>query len=930
MNILSLLTYTAFLIYLSFAIYILYLDFRGRLNRIFFLMSLSLAIWSIADTFYYTAGTKETAMIFWRLSTIGWILSPSLMLHLMLIISKNERFIDRYPKLIVLYLPGVVLEYLALTTNFYLKDIYITPLGWADLIDFNLPVTKLFLIYYLSYCLIGLIAVYIYGQKTEDIVEKRQSAVIFITSLLALFLSFLSNTLQIAFENQMNIPAFAEVFILIWVFGIIYSIKRFDFLTKKKEISKLTEQVKIQEWTNRIQNEYIKRQRYLSHILFDFIGSKIDNDIYEYIADRIYLLGDIKLLIITEFSTATKEFILKTLRAEPQLREEFLSIIKERLPSQKIRITDDNILNHLLSAHIIKIEGGLYESILRTIDRDTIDALAKKYNLKEAFVIGFSASNRLFGAATIILEEGKTFRDIEFVEVLINALSLILQKHLLDIQITKSELQYRTIFENSEDVIYILNSNGRIISLSPSCERITGYRIEDLINRPMSDIIHPDDINKAFDMQNKIINEGISERQTIRIISKDGGIIYGEFAGKRIKLDDGSYGLLGVGRDVTERIKNEEMIRSYQRELELKTAKIETTGLMAAGVLHDLNNIIMNISSRINTIKRCQIPDPTLAEQIDEIEKTISIAERISRSLLNISGGKSFEREEIPLSKLIIENLSLIVRDKRYKLKTSIIEQIPEVGLSHPQIIQIINNLVINSIQAMPSGGEIEVIITKERLSEKEYLKIIVVDTGPGIPDEIKEKVFDPFFTTKEEGTGLGLYIVKTLINSCKGKIEVKSTEGKGTMFTIYIPLREKTGDFHNEHIEGAERNKRELKNILIIDDEETIRELTKDMLSHLGFNAIASPDIRDGINKIKELILGKERIDATILDLHLREAYDPVEVLKRIKSIDPEIRVIICSGSPQDPFIRRYTSYGFDAVLSKPFNLNTLKNALK
>jgi len=930
MNILSLLTYTSFLVYISFAIYILYLDFRGRLNRIFFLLSLSLAIWSIADTFYYTAGTKESAMIFWRMSTIGWILSPSFMLHLMLIISKNERFVDRYWKVIILYLPGIILEYLALTTSFYLKDIYLTPFGWADLIDSDLAITKIFLTYYLSYSLIGLIFVYIYGRTTEDITEKKQSAIIFITSLLALFPSFLTNTLQVAFEDQLKLPSFAEVFILIWAFGIMYSIKKFDFLTKKEEISKLTEQVRIQEDINRIQNEYIKRQQYLSHILFDFIGSRIDQDIYEYIADKIYQLGKIKLLLITEYDDSTQELKLKTLRAEPDLIRDFSNILISKFPSQKARLSDDDILSKLLSAHLIKIEGGVYEGLLRSIDREVIDRLVIKYNLGDTFGIGFSANNKLSGAATIIFEKGNGFIDIEFTEVLINELSLILQKWLADIRILKSELLYRTIFENSDDVIYVLNDKGEMISISPSFERISGYRIADFINKSMVEIIYPEDINKAFDMLSKVINGGVSERQIIRIIAKDGSLHYGEFAGKRLKLEDGSFGLLGIGRDVTERIKNEELIRSYQRELELKTAKIETTGLMAAGVLHDLNNIIMNISSRINTIKRCDIPNPTLAEQIEEIEKTVSIAERISRSLFNISGGKSVEKHDIPLSRLITDNLSLLIREKKYRLKTEIITNIPELRLGNTQLIQIINNLVINSIQAMPSGGEIEIAITTHKKPDGEYLKIIVADTGPGIPEDLRQKIFEPFFTTKEEGTGLGLSTVKALLNSCGGNIELESEAGKGTRFTIYIPFADKTNNIQKPDTDEIADNTTGMRNILVIDDDENIRNLTIDMLTLLGFRAIATANSPEGIEKIRERISGTDRIDAVILDLHLKENTDPINIMKNIKSLDPKIKVVICSGSPKDPFLTRFTSYGFDAALSKPFNLSSLKNILK
>ncbi len=928
MNILSTLTYTSFIVYLAFGIYILYLNRKETINRIFALLSFVLAVWSLADSFYYTAPDKDTAMIFWRISTVGWVLSPAFMLHLMLLVGKFRKFTDRWYKILTIYIPAVVLEILALTTKFYLEDIFITPYGWADLIDPDSVTTISFLTYYCTYSLLSLIAVYIWGKNSPVQQEKKQAAIIFIVSLISLMPSFFTNTMQIAYGVDFQIPSFAEVFILIWVGGIMYAIKRYNFLAREEEISELNEKIMLEKKIVAIQSEYIKNQNYILETLFDYFKKNPSDDIYYFIADRIYQTGGIKLLMITEYDMHNSKFTLKSLRCENTLEEEFRKLISSYLISSEadiIKTEKELILQKLLSSHIIKLGGGLYEGILRTIDKEKIVQFSERHSLGDAYSIGFSSGNNLYGAVTIIVEKDKILENTDFLEILINVLSLILQKWHADTRLKKSEELHRAIFEYSDDCIYILDQRGNILSVSPSFERITGYKISDFINKSMAEIIHPEDIEESFSMLRNVINSQTPLRKVIRIINSKNEIMYGEFAATKFILDSGETALLGIGRDVTERIRNEELIKSYQKELELKTTKIETAGLMAAGVLHDLNNILMNISSKVDKIKKINLPDTEINHYVTDIDRTLEMAKRLSRSLFNISGGKVPEDSDSSLRNIIKENLHLLVREPKYQVNTDIPENIPDIALSYSHFTQIFNNLVINAVQAMPDGGTIMVSASEKDINNRRFISLSVSDTGKGIPEEFHGKIFEPFFTTKPEGTGLGLPTVKSLIKSYGGEIEFSSVAGRGTTFTVLIPVRTDSKIKAEPKEESKSGNNNKITTVLITDDDANIRELAVEMLKHLGFSAFSASDSTEAFNFIKT-----SPIDAVILDLHLKDKSDALQTLKQIREMKTDIKVIACSGSPNDSFLTRYSSYGFDGALSKPFNLKDLQNALK
>ena len=249
---------------------------------------------------------------------------------------------------------------------------------------------------------------------------------------------------------------------------------------------------------------------------------------------------------------------------------------------------------------------------------------------------------------------------------------------------------------------------------------------------------------------------------------------------------------------------------------------------------------------------------------------------------------------------------------------------------------QVIQNIVINAKEAMPEGGVIKVRVRNVKIEDEslpispgKYVKIDIEDNGPGIPKEILDKIFDPFFTTKKMGSGLGLSICYSIVRQHNGYIEVKSEEGKGTLFTIYFPKAEDE-EGEKEIVRGTkEVSKGKGERILIVDDEEDIREILKEELEILGYKVEEAAEEKEAISKYREALEKGLPFDAVILDLTLPGGMGGKTVAEEIKRMDKNAVIIISSGYSDDEIVSNYEVYGFRGVLKKPYGLEELKSLL-
>ncbi|MBD3181956.1 PAS domain S-box protein, partial [Candidatus Poribacteria bacterium] len=443
--------------------------------------------------------------------------------------------------------------------------------------------------------------------------------------------------------------------------------------------------------------------------------------------------------------------------------------------------------------------------------------------------------------------------------------------------------------------------------------------------------IHPDDRG--------ILQNAIEE-------SKKTGRYKAEY--RLIKYDDGSERIIsaigevkfdelgeplrqiGVALDVTEkRMMEEEMI---------KIQKLESIGVLASGIAHDFNNIMTAVMGNISLAKSfLQLGNPTskVIERLDAADRATLQASELTKQLLTFTRGGAPVKELGSISVLLKDSADFILRGSGIKCNFSIPDNLYPLEFDEGQINQVINNILINARQAMPSGGTVyidakNVFInneTEQFLPSGTYIKINIQDEGIGIPKEHLQKIFDPFFSTKQTGSGLGLATAFSIIKKHDGNIQVESKLGEGTMFHIYLPASpEKTTVEKNK--ENTEVTSGSGK-ILIMDDEEIIGEMVSEMLSALGYEGTITTNGKDTIELYKKSIEEGETYDLVILDLTIPGGMGGVEVISKLKEINPDIKAIVSSGYSDSAAMSNFQSYGFIGVIAKPYTMQKMSKLL-
>jgi PAS domain S-box-containing protein len=385
-------------------------------------------------------------------------------------------------------------------------------------------------------------------------------------------------------------------------------------------------------------------------------------------------------------------------------------------------------------------------------------------------------------------------------------------------------------------------------------------------------------------------------------------------------------------------IKDMTYIKKVQQQL-LQAQKLESIGMLASGIAHEFNNILTGIIPNAELIKMTLSPDSTNYNRAASIQRSAVRASDIVKKLLSFSRDDKINVNEVSNFIVVANETIDILRklfQKNIQIKSSYPTDLFQVKIDATRLQQIIMNLSINAKDAISEKGEIN--ITAQNfvladatgspgdLSAGKYVMMQIADTGQGIHLNDLGKIFDPFFTTKEpgKGTGLGLSIIYGIIKSVKGKIEVQSELNNGTTFSVYFPATGKKAeeDFNDYSIKIQDGN----KTILIIDDEPMIREMSRDMLSTIGYNVLVSENGTEGIKQFEENF---NKIDLVLLDLLMPEM-NGITCFKKLKEIKNDVKVIISSGVADLTKRKELEKIGVSGYLEKPFSLKTIADYLQ
>jgi nitrogen-specific signal transduction histidine kinase/CheY-like chemotaxis protein len=386
-----------------------------------------------------------------------------------------------------------------------------------------------------------------------------------------------------------------------------------------------------------------------------------------------------------------------------------------------------------------------------------------------------------------------------------------------------------------------------------------------------------------------------------------------------IRLSGNPIGIIMILRDITVKHKIDNEIN--------KMSKLESIGILAGGIAHDFNNLLTGISGNISIAKNTDNISEEIREIIEDIEKATERATALTKQLLTFASGGAPLITPSSIEELLRESVKLLIKDPLVQYSLIIDEYISPVLIDPNQISQAVNNLLINSLQAMPDGGKIVIeaknaeSVPVELNPDKNYVYIRISDNGPGIDKKNQKKIFDPFYTTKTAGTGLGLTSTYSIIKKHKGHIQVISSHGEGASFEIYLPASENIPE------KLQQINKKDSKNIkkgsiLIMDDEEYILQVFVKMLKHLGFTVDCAKNGEEAIKLYKEKFNEGLKYSYVILDLTIPGGMGGKTAITEMKKIDPDINAIVSSGYSENPVMANYQKHGFKGILKKPYTL--------
>jgi PAS domain S-box-containing protein len=485
------------------------------------------------------------------------------------------------------------------------------------------------------------------------------------------------------------------------------------------------------------------------------------------------------------------------------------------------------------------------------------------------------------------------------------------------------------------DGVITSDTDGNVVLLNNIAEQLTGWSQEEAVGRPVSEVFHI--INEKTGVVcgspvEKVLELGkiIGLANHTALIAKDGKQRSIADSGAPIRdMESKVIGVVLVFRDVTDQLKMEEEL--------LKIKKLESVGVLAGGIAHDFNNILAAILGNINLASQFVGPENKAASLLVAAEKATLRAEKLTNQLLTFSKGGDPVRETAAISQLIRESAEFILHGSKVACNFTIPDDLWMVDIDTGQIGQVVQNLILNASHAMPEGGKIDICcanisdITAETLlslHRGDYVKITIQDTGIGIPENIIEKIFDPFFTTKHGGSGLGLAVTHSIINKHDGHISVKSEPGRGTMFTLYLPAasREQHAAVDAKTSQIASGKGR----ILVMDDDKMVGDVAEHILTHLGYEVELCVDGVETVNRYKELQEAGKAVDLIIMDLTIPGGMGGKEAVQEILAINPEAKVIVASGYSNDPILANCREYGFQAAVTKPFDLADLSKAVR
>ncbi|MBI2512462.1 MAG: ABC transporter substrate-binding protein [Opitutae bacterium] len=494
-----------------------------------------------------------------------------------------------------------------------------------------------------------------------------------------------------------------------------------------------------------------------------------------------------------------------------------------------------------------------------------------------------------------------------------------------------SEARYRELFENAVGGVYRATPDAHFISVNPAMARLYGFETAAEMlawnEREHAGLTyaHEDEHRRFMELLDR---HGKVEGFESRLVDRHGNTLWVSETSRAVRDTDGR--LLyyeGFVTDITAR-------RRLEHEL-MRSSKLEAVGILAGGIAHDFNNILTVVLGNVTLAEMDTAADASVHRMLRDAKRATLRARDLTQQLLTFAKGGDPVRAAIALPELLKESAEFAMHGAKSRCEFDLDPDLWPANADKGQIGQVVQNLVINAVQAMPQGGLVTIRAGNCSLSAAgkigalpadDYVKISVSDTGTGIAPEHLSKIFDPYFTTKQQGSGLGLATVYSIARKHQGHIEVDSRLGAGTTFHLWLPAA--------EHVEKTETPVPEQPaalraKVLFMDDEEPIREMAQMFLRRLGSEVVCAADGAAAVEAYRAALADERVFDIVVMDLTVPGGMGGREAMEHLLKLDPNVRAIVSSGYSRDPVLGSYRRHGFCGILPKPYGLDQLRKAI-
>jgi PAS domain S-box-containing protein len=485
------------------------------------------------------------------------------------------------------------------------------------------------------------------------------------------------------------------------------------------------------------------------------------------------------------------------------------------------------------------------------------------------------------------------------------------------------------------DGVITVDRNGLVLLMNDAAQSLTSIQEADLTGLPAGAVFEA--LGLPSNTYLSALQHVLSDGQPVQMRNDAPGcgpaVRLVEVTGTPTRdAEGGLAGAVWVLRDVSDAARLE-----HERS---KAARLESLGVLAGGLAHDFNNILIGVVGNLSLAQTMVRPgDEALRARLTHAEAACVRARGVTNQLLTFAKGGAPVKTTASIRELAVECTRFALSGSAVAPRFAIDPELWAADIDTVQIGQVVHNLVLNAMQAMHRGGIVDVMVQNVDVTSSEqcpgasllpgkYVRVTVADKGPGIAPDHLSHIFDPYFTTKEKGSGLGLAISYSIVRAHGGAITVDSELGGGSRFSVYVPASTRAlpvvmhGRIEITHSRSGR--------VLLMDDDAEVAEVAQDMLESLGYATQVAPSGRDAIDMFREAESRGEPFDAVILDLTVPGGMGGGEAVPHIKDVRPNVPCIVTSGYADDSVLARFSDYGFDGVLPKPFAIPDLRRALE